>query len=263
MKAFHFTSGKNCPRSRGLDLSDGLNLPVVAWKMSNSLNILIYILQYKYIVWEETEQSPHHSLLSWILPSCGITSKQQINLSPVLTLVPPVAFGELLNTQHVQVSLLYIYIHISMYTYILKKSYLFNLLQCSRKQQIMLKHLKARSSIKDRDQEPRKNEQWFHISPQSSGVNNHPQPLKIRILPRELKDRWKITRELWGGGKKKVWSENTTANPKHLWANHWFAIPNHFSAWILRLLSYLIFSQGIPRISLLWKDLSSSTLSTS
>lgn len=261
MKAFHFTSGKNCPRSRGLDPSDGLN-PVVAWKMSNSLNILIYILQYKYIVWEETEQSPHHSLLSWIPPSCGITSKQQINLSPVLTLVPPVAFGELLNTQHVQVSLLYIYIHISMYTYILKKSYLFNLLQCSRKQQIMLKHLKARSSIRDRDQESRENEQWFHISLQSSGVNNHPQPFKIRTLPRELKRQVKnYSRSL--GEKKKVWSENTTANPKHLWANHWFAIPNHFSAWILHLLSYLIFSQGIPRISLLWKDLSSSTLSTS
>lgn len=82
--------------------------PVITWNMSNSLNILIYISQYKYIVWEEREQSPHHSLPAWIPPSCGITSEQQIHLSPVLTPVPPVAFGELLNTQHVQVSLLYI-----------------------------------------------------------------------------------------------------------------------------------------------------------
>lgn len=82
--------------------------------MSNSLNILIHILQCKYIVWEETEQSPHHSLLSWILPSCGITSEQQINLSPVLTSVSPVAFGELLYTQHVQVAL-YIHTYISVY----------------------------------------------------------------------------------------------------------------------------------------------------
>lgn len=217
--------------------------------MSNFLNIWIYILQCKYIVWDEREQSPHHSLLSWILPSCGITSEQQINLSPVLTLVPPVAFGVLLNTQHVQVSSLYIYIHRSMYTYILQESYLFNLLQCSRKHWIMLKQLKVRSSIRDRDQEPRENKQWFHISLQSSGVSSHHQPLKIRTLLRELKDGWK-TLKIFGGKKKRykyIWSEDTTANPKHLWANHWFAIPNHFSAQILRSLSYLIFSEGIPQ----------------
>lgn len=81
--------------------------------MSNSPNILIYISQYKYIVWEETEQSAHHSLLAWILPSCGITSEQQINSSPVLPLVP-VAFGELLSTQHGQVSSLSMCIYIDM-----------------------------------------------------------------------------------------------------------------------------------------------------
>lgn len=117
-EGFTFTSVKKCPRSRGLDPRATI-LQSLQEEKSNFLNIWIYILQCKYIVWDEREQSPHHSLLSWILPSCGITSEQQINFSPVLTLVPPVAFGVLLNTQHVQVSSLYIYIHRSMYTYIL------------------------------------------------------------------------------------------------------------------------------------------------
>lgn len=60
----------------------------------------------------------------------------------------------------------------------------------------MLKQLKARSSIRDKDQEPRENKQWFRISPQSSGVSSHPQPLKIRTLLRELKDGCKNTQDL-------------------------------------------------------------------
>lgn len=66
----------------------------------------------------------------------------------------------------------------------------------------MLKHLKARSSIRDRDQELGESKQWFHISPQSSGVNNHPQPLKIRTLSRELKDRGEKLLEIFGEKKK-------------------------------------------------------------
>lgn len=126
----------------------------------------------------------------------------------------------------------------------------------------MLKQLKVRSSIRDRDQEPWENKQRFHISLQSSGVSSHRQPLKIRTLLRELKDGWKNTQDLWRGKKINIYiyymiirSEDTTANPKHLWANHWFAIPNHFSARILHLLSYLIFSEGIPQT--IRKDLSS------
>lgn len=69
----------------------------------------------------------------------------------------------------------------------------------------MLKQLKARSSIRDKDQEPRENEQWFRISPQSSGVSSHPQPLKIRTLLRELKDGCKNTQDLRREKKKYIY----------------------------------------------------------
>lgn len=208
-------------------------------------------------MWEETEQSPHHSLLSWILPSCGITNEQEINWSPVLTLVPPVAFGELLNTRHVQVSLLYIYIHISMYTHILQKSYLFNLLQCSRKQRIMLKHLKVRSSITYRDQEPQENEQWFLRSLQSSGVHNL---WKSGPFRESLKAGEKLLKNL-GGGEINIYIHTIRKHhnqPKALMGKP--LICNSKPLFCLNP-PLTILSDLLSRKSLLWKDLSSSTVS--